>query len=255
MIFKPNRVTASLANTRAAGTFPARTTVVCSLDSTASRLRTRPLKWSPALIVTVAGIVAAALKIYCAATTFGSCDVTIICRFGQIVDSMGLDYMYRLDRHFNHPPVTGEFFGLVYHIAAWITPPAAYAVPHSFPFLLRLPSIIADALALLILLRLHQKTGNPPVWSLALFALSPVAFMVSGFHGNVDPVMVCALLIAACCCVEEHVLLSGIFLALACSIKVIPLFLTPVFFFFWLQRGQKPALQFTIAFVVSCLAG
>ena len=116
MIFRPNRVTASLADIRTAGTFPARTTVVPNLDSAASRFRPRPLKWSPALIVTVAGIVAAALKIYCAATTFGSCDVTIICRFGQIVDSMGLDYMYRLDRHFNHPPVTGEFFGLVYHM-------------------------------------------------------------------------------------------------------------------------------------------
>src|SRR5438445_8671214 len=161
MIFRPNRVTASLANIRTAGTFPARTTVVRNLDSTASRLQTRPLKWSPALIATVAGIVAAALKIYCAATTFGSCDVTIICRFGQIVDSMGLDYMYRLDRHFNHPPVTGEFFGLVYHIAAWITPPAAHAVPQSFPFLLRLPSIISGALALRLLLRLSQQTGKP----------------------------------------------------------------------------------------------
>jgi len=41
--------------------------------------------------------------------------------------------------------------------------------------------------------------------------------------------MVCVLLIAAYCCVEEHVLLSGIFLALACSIKIIPLFLTRSF--------------------------
>ena len=254
MIFRPNRVTASLADIRTAGTFPARTTVVPNLDSAASRFRPRPLKWSPALIVTVAGIVAAALKIYCAATTFGSCDVTIICRFGQVVDSMGLDYMYRLDRHFNHPPVTGEFFGLVYHIAAWITPPAAHAVPHSFPFLLRLPSIIADALALLILLRLHQKTGNPPVWSLALFALSPVAFMVSGFHGNVDPIMVCLLLVATYFCVEENLLLSAMFLALACAIKIIPLFLVPAFFFFWLNRGANPGLKFAAVFGLSCLA-
>ena len=225
-----------------------------NLDSAASRFRTRPLKWSPALIVTAAGIIAAAFKIYCAATTFGSCDVTIHCRFGQIVDSMGLDYMYRLDRHFNHPPVTGEFFGLVYHIAACMTPPAPHAVPQSFPFLLRLPSIIADALALLILLRLHQKTGNPPVWALALFALSPVAFMVSGFHGNVDPIMVSLLLIATYFCVEENVLLSAMFLALACAIKIIPLFLVPAFFFFWLNRGTKPGLKFAAVFGLSCLA-
>jgi uncharacterized membrane protein len=227
---------------------------VRNFDSAALRFRTRPLKWSPALIITAAGIIAAALKIYCAATTFGSCDVTIHCRFGQIVDSMGLDYMYRLDRNFNHPPVTGEFFGLIYHIASWITPSAAHAVPHSFPFLLRLPSIIADALALLILWRLHQKTGNPPVWSLALFALSPVAFMVSGFHGNVDPIMVCLLLVATFFCVEENLLLSAMFLALACAIKIIPLFLFPAFFFFWLNRGAKPGLKFAAVFGLSCLA-
>jgi Glycosyltransferase family 87 len=162
--------------------------------------------------------------------------------------------MYRLDRHFNHPPVTGEFFGLLYHLAAWITPPTAHAVPHSFPFLLRLPSIIADALALLILLTLYQKTGNPPVWSLALFALSPVAFMVSGFHGNVDPIMVCLLLVATYFCIEENALLSAMFLALACGIKIIPLFLVPAFFFFWLNRGAKLGLKFAAVFACSCLA-
>ena len=162
--------------------------------------------------------------------------------------------MYRLDRNFNHPPITGEFFGLVYHIAAWITPPAAHAMPHSFPFLLRLPSIIADVLALLILWRLHQKTGNPPVWSLALFALSPVAFMVSGFHGNVDPIMVCLLLVATYFCVEENLLLSAMFLALACAIKIIPLFLVPAFFFFWFNRGAKSGLKFAAVFSLSCLA-
>jgi uncharacterized membrane protein len=127
-------------------------------------------------------------------------------------------------------------------------------VPRSFPFLLRLPSIVADALALLVLLRLRQKTGKPPVWSLILFALSPVAFMVSGFHGNVDPIMVCLLLMATYFCVEDSVSLSALFLALACGIKVAPLFLVPAFFFFWLNRGAGPALKFAVIFGCSCLA-
>ena len=210
--------------------------------------------FSPKAIVIFAGILAAALKLYCAATTFGSCDVTIHARFGQIIDAMGIDYMYRLDRHFNHPPATGQFFALLYHLSAYFTPPAPHSVPRSFPFLLRLPSIMADFFALLILLRIRIKTGLPPMWALVLFALSPVAFMVSGFHGNVDPIMVCVLLIATYFCVEEHVVLSAMFLALACGIKIIPLFLTPVFFFFWVHRGRKPGLQFGATFALSCLA-
>src|SRR5260370_12216773 len=105
--------------------------------------------------------------------------------------------MYRADRHFNHPPLTGEFFGLLYHLSSYISPPAPGSVPRSFPFLLRFPSILADFLAVLILLRLREKTGGPPVWSLVLFALSPVAFMLSAFHGNVDPLIVCVLLMAS----------------------------------------------------------
>ena len=37
--------------------------------------------------------------------------------------------------------------------------------------------------------------------------------MVSGFHGNVDPIMVCLLLVATYFCVEENLLLSAMFLA------------------------------------------
>ena len=41
------------------------------------------------------------------------------------------------------------------------------------------------------LLRWRSKLGNaPPWWTLILFAASPVSLMISGFHGNVDPVMV-----------------------------------------------------------------
>lgn len=208
---------------------------------------------SPAAVVLAAALLAVALKLYCAATTYGSCDVTIHARFGQVIDAQGLDVMYRLDSHFNHPPVTGQLFAFVYHLSADLTPPAPHSVPRSFPFLIRLPSIIADLISVLVLLRLRARTGSPPTWALLLFALSPVAFMVSGFHGNVDQVMVCLLLIAAYFCVEEHALLSGMFLALACGIKIVPLMLTPVFFFFWASRGRKPALQFTVTFALACL--
>src|SRR5207248_9754519 len=128
------------------------------------------------------------------------------------------------------------------------------SVPGPFPLLYRLPSIAEDFSAVRGLLRIRPRRGMPPIWSLVLFAVSPVAFMVSGFHGNVDPIMVCVLLVAAYFCVEEHAVLSAMFLGLACGIKIIPLFLTPVFFFFWMHRGRKQVLQFGASFALSCLA-
>ncbi len=224
-----------------------------SIDSRAALGQNRA-RLSPNAWIIAAALFAAALKIYCAATTYGSCDVTIHARFGQVVDSMGLDEMYRLDRHFNHPPFTGQLFGLIYHLSAWFTPPPPHTVPRSFPFLLRLPCIIADFLAVLLLLRFRTKLRTPPAWAIVLFALSPVNFMVSGFHGNVDPLMVCLVLVATYFCIEEHSILSAIFLALACAIKIIPLLLVPVFCFWWFGRGRQPGLRFALTFGPSCLA-
>jgi len=61
--------------------------------------------------------------------------------------------------------------------------------------------------------------------------------MISGFHGNTDPVMVMFLFIASVMLFREKPALCGLFLALSCQIKIIPLLLFPIFFFFWLSRG------------------
>src|SRR5207253_1809631 len=78
-----------------------------------------------------------------------------------------------------------------------------------------------------------------PTWALALFALSPVSLMVSGFHGNTDPVMVLFLVCAVWMCLRNQPVMAGLFLALSCQIKIVPLFLLPAFFFFWLSQNRS----------------
>jgi uncharacterized membrane protein len=117
---------------------------------------------------------------------------------------------------------------------------------------LRLPGIVADFIVVLVLLRLSQTNVllRIPTWALALFAVSPVSVMVSGFHGNTDPVMVMFLVLAAYACLRERPVLCGVFLALSCQIKVVPLLLVPIIFFFWWARGA--AVRFTIPFLLLC---
>ena len=106
-----------------------------------------------------------------------------------------------------------------------------------FPFLVRLPGIISDFVVVLIFLRL-RKVWSLPAWSLIALALSPVSLMISGFHGNTDPVMVMFLIIAAYMCVIKRPALCGIFLALSCKIKIVPLLLVPIFACFWCSNRK-----------------
>src|SRR3954467_5104100 len=73
-------------------------------------------------LLVAAAALAAALKIYCAATTYGSSDVTTFCRFGATIHSAGLGQMYRLDSYFNHTPFTGHFVAWAYTLSAYLTP-------------------------------------------------------------------------------------------------------------------------------------
>ena len=209
----------------------------------------------PALIVIVAALLAMALKIYCAATTIGTNDVPLNFKYGKFIYESGLDDLYHSKLFFNHTPAVGSFLYMAYAAAAHLNPPGTPNAYKFFPLILRLPGIIADFLVVLILLKLHEKIGKPPLWALVLFALSPVSFMVSGYHGNVDPVMVLMLVAAAFFCVTEQAAVCGLFLGLACNVKIVPLVLSPVFFLFWLHRGKKQAAQFALASALTCLAG
>jgi uncharacterized membrane protein len=107
----------------------------------------------------------------------------------------------------------------------------------NFPFLLRFPSIIADVVTLAAVCHMAMLAERRvPVWTLILFALSPVSLMVSGFHGNTDPVMVMFLALGALMCMRHKPMLCGLFFALSCQVKIVPALLLPIFFFFWLHR-------------------
>jgi hypothetical protein len=62
--------------------------------------------------------------------------------------------------------------------------------------------------------------------------------MVSGYHGNFDSIIAMFLFLAAYQCFRGRVDLCALFYALAVHVKIAPLILSPVFFFYWLHRGK-----------------
>ncbi|HSP44636.1 MAG TPA: glycosyltransferase 87 family protein [Chthoniobacterales bacterium] len=201
-------------------------------------------------LVIAVGVLAAGIKIVIALTTLGTNDVIGFYQFAKAIETHGLVWIYDHSILFNHPPLVGySLRGLI-----WLSHlPSLEQLGISFPFLLRLPGIVADFGVVLVLLFLGREYPQlrPPTWAHILFAASPVSLMISGFHGNTDPILVFFLVLASVAAVRGRPSLCGILLALSCQIKIVPLLLLPVFFFYWIQ--QRGARWFLLSFAAGSL--
>ena len=171
-------------------------------------------------IVAVAAI-AALVKIGIALTSLGTNDVVAFYAFAQAIDVHGLAWTYEHSAFFNHPPLVGYFLDVL----LWLDhQPVLRANGLPFPFLLRFPGILADFAVVLLMLSVVRNYPQlcPPQWALLLFAISPVSIMITGFHGNTDPILVLFLVLAAIMAINARPALSGLCLALACQVKIIP---------------------------------
>ncbi len=193
--------------------------------------------------IILAAVIALGLKLNIALNTEGTNDVYFFHQFGHDMAQHGLEWTYTNRVMFNHPPPVAYFLQGLFQVSQ---SPSLRDNGVTYPFLLRLPGIIADLAVVLILMRLRER-WRLPTWSLILLALTPVSLMVSGFHGNTDPVLVLCVVAAAYFCVKERPILCGVALAAACGIKIIPLLLLPLFFSFWWTRKRAP--QFSLSFV------
>jgi len=201
----------------------------------------------PSVCIVGCALIGLFLKLAIAYNTVGTNDAINFYGFARALSDHSLQWTYQHSRYFNHPPLVAYYLRAIFNITEqnW-----CQAIGLHFPFLLRLPGILADFLLVLLLLRIAktEPRWRIPAWALATFALSPVSLMVSGFHGNTDPVMVMFLVLAALMCLKNKAALSGLFLALGCQIKVVPLLFVPIFFFFWCHRRAIVSFLLPLAF-------
>ena len=215
--------------------------IVAPLEKSASTITT-PVSRSggkrTAFWVAIAAVLAAAVKGAIAWNTIGTNDVITFYQFGRSLQDHGLEWTYVHNISFNHPPLTAYFLMGIYNLAHL---PFLQENTISFPFLLRLPGIVADLVTVWAVFQIGKSVESKvPTWALLLFALSPASLMITGFHGNTDPIMVMFLTIATLAVIRDKPILCGLFFALSCQIKIIPLLFLPIFFFYWraLSRFQ-----------------
>lgn len=181
-----------------------------------------PHRWKIAILSGAA--LAFICKILLALDTFGTNDVYAWERFAHWSGLFG-SRLYSLDAAFNHPP------SMIHVLAAmsWL----AKTTGIFFPFWLRLPAILADAGALWILLQIFAKRLDEPLvrWGLLVVAVSPVLILVSGFHGNTDPVVMFFLLLSVWLTQENRDIPAGIAFGAAMCVKILPVIALPILFF------------------------
>jgi len=202
----------------------------------------------PTCIVALA-LVAMTLKLAIAYNTIGTNDAVFFYGFAKVLSEHGLEWTYQHSRYFNHPPLTAYYLRAIFALTEqrWCQDLGIH-----FPFLLRLPGIVADFLVVLVLLQMRKIDIRIPSWALALFAISPVSLMVSGFHGNTDPIMVLLLVCAVWMCLRNRPVLAGLFFALSCQIKIVPLLFLPALVLFWWSQNRSRGFLISGA-VTTCL--
>ena len=93
------------------------------------------------ILVVAVALLATAVKIAIAYNTIGTNDAVFFYGFAKVLNEHGLEWTYAHSRYFNHPPVTAYFLRGIYLLTeqGW-----SQDLGIHFPFLLRLPGIIAD---------------------------------------------------------------------------------------------------------------
>jgi hypothetical protein len=127
----------------------------------------------------------------------------------------------------------------------------------SFYFWLRLPAILADVGSVVIvahLLKLYLGSRFSRL-HLVLLALSPASVMISGFHGNTDPLMIFFLLLAVYSIDQKsNVWLAGIAFGMSMSIKVMPIIFLPTLLLY-ISNNSKRALFLILAGAIFIICG
>ncbi|MEP6853090.1 MAG: glycosyltransferase 87 family protein [bacterium] len=195
-----------------------------------------------------------AVKVVLATRTAGTQDIRAWTWFAEGVRSRGPVGVYAIDfagQHrgqYNHPPLVG-------YLLEGVNALADLGVP--LRVTIRLLSSAADVGSALLLFSLLRRRVplSTALFSGVAVAASPVLVLVSGYHGNTDPVFMMLVLLATYLVADrQRPGLGGVGLAAAVGIKLIPVIVAPVLLAFLLRRSGPAARRAGIVFLSAFLA-
>lgn len=196
---------AALERMRAPSTFRAWIRNARELEGPFAFLRDRG-RWFWLLVA--AGVVARGFLVI---FTSGTYDVEIWESHARAVLANGVVEAYRAVPKLNHPPLA------CWSVAALLGLSQSTGIP--FAILLRAPIATVDMGSAFLLTRLLRE--SPYRWLAAgLYAIHPVAIVLSAYHGNSDSSIAFFLLLAAICAVRGQAIRTGVAVGASLWIKL-----------------------------------
>jgi hypothetical protein len=189
-----------------------------------------------------------AIKVFINWNSYGTVDITSWIEFGQYVSTKDIFSIYEMIPLYNHPPLMSLWLRLL----MWLTADHPSYIPQVF----RMVPICADVGSAMILWKISHAyfPYGSAVLRATIAAASPILILVSGFHGNTDPIFGFLILLAGYLLAVRKLLVpSALALALAVNIKIVPILAAPAFFF-WI-RSSRERLRFVACFGGAALLG
>jgi hypothetical protein len=191
-------------------------------------------------VLLFAGNLALLLKLVLALSTAGSNDARTWEHDLIALRTSGFAELYRSGVQYHSPD------GSLSQRQVFIHPPA---VLHALRILgnrfwLRAICALADAGTLVLIWKMSRRmVGNRA--QMLMLALSPVSILISGFHGNTDPIMMFFLVAAVFYAERGNSIRAGAAFGLACSVKLIPLIFAPAILLY--LPGLRPRFKWLAA--------
>jgi Gpi18-like mannosyltransferase len=183
--------------------------------------------------VLLIGLTAFLPKLLISMRTFGTQDIHTWEVFAQGVSQWGTVGIYR-HHALNYPPLVGDYLLVINKLSQWGV---------SLRVTIRVVSSAADVVSGLLVFEILRRRGSllrSTISGIAV-AASPVLFLISGYHGQTDPLFVMLVLLGSFLVIDKRMaLLGGVALGLAIGIKLVPIVVLPTIavYLFRQHRGQ-----------------
>jgi hypothetical protein len=184
-------------------------------------------------------------KLVMSATTYGTNDVSHWFDFLNAVQHVGpiqvYSYPFRVSLY-NHPPLIGYYLELI---------GAGTHVGLAANFSIRAISSVADVATAVLVFELlrARRPLREATFAGVVVACSPVLLIISGFHGNTDPLFTMLVFLSVYLLADRRLpVLAGAALALAIGVKIVPVVVVPCILVYGLHRGRATLLRFVGSF-------